>query len=135
MSRGLRGEQGSRGTREQRQAGRGREQGVPGTAWSTGSREERQVGRGWLLEPEQRAMFGLWAALKSPLFIAADLWYIPPPSRQILQNAEVVALLRDPLGVAADRIWKRGPLEVSACIFFSPPNPCQPLIYSEFLSF
>eukprot|EP00884_Botryococcus_braunii_P004825 jgi/Botrbrau1/14343/Bobra.0222s0013.1 len=73
-----------------------------------------QVGRGWLLEPSSTPCFGLWAMLKSPLLFGADLAFIPPPSRDILLRQEVIDIQQDPLGVAADRIWKEGPLEIFA---------------------
>jgi Alpha galactosidase A len=79
------------------------------------------VGRGFLLIPEQRTMFGLWAMFKSPLFFAVDLTFVPPPSREILLSEEVLAIHQDPLRVAADRIWKEGPLEVLPLVLHNVP--------------
>ncbi len=61
---------------------------------------------------EQRAHFALWALLKSPLFIGADLRTLSREAKEILTAAEVIAVNQDPLGVAGDLIWKQGPLEV-----------------------
>lgn len=61
---------------------------------------------------EQRAHFALWALLKSPLLVSADLRSIDPPSLDILLAEELIAVNQDPLGVAGDLIWKQGPQEV-----------------------
>ena len=50
-----------------------------------------QVGVGSPLSlPEQRAHCALWAVLKSPLLIGADLSVIPPESLAILKNKELI---------------------------------------------
>ena len=75
-----------------------------------------QVGnaaRGWLSQQEERAHFALWALLKSPLFVGADLRVLPPSSLAVLTSREVIAINQDPQGVAGDLIWKQGPKEVS----------------------
>lgn len=61
---------------------------------------------------EQRSHFALWALLKSPLLVSADLGSIAPESLAILKARELIAVNQDPLGVAGDLIWKEGPLEV-----------------------
>ena len=66
---------------------------------------------------EQRAHFALWALLKSPLFIGADLRTLSREAKEILTAAEVIAVNQDPLGVAGDLIWKQGPLEVGQLCF------------------
>lgn len=63
---------------------------------------------------EQRSHFALWALLKSPLFIGADLRTLSKEAKEILTAAEVIAVNQDPLGVAGDLVWKQGPLEVYA---------------------
>ena len=66
---------------------------------------------------EQRAHFALWALLKSPLFIGADLRTLSREAKEILTAPEVIAVNQDPLGVAGDLIWKQGPLEVGHLCF------------------
>ena len=73
-----------------------------------------QVGVGYLTINEQRAHFALWALLKSPLLIGADLRSIAPNSLAVLQAREVIAVNQDELGVAGDLIWKQGAREVGA---------------------
>ena len=76
-----------------------------------------QVGNPGLTVNEQRAHFALWALLKSPLFIGADLRSLSREAKEILTAAEVIAVNQDPLGVAGDLIWKQGPLEVGHLCF------------------
>lgn len=75
-----------------------------------------QVGNPGLTVNEQRSHFALWALLKSPLFIGADLRTLSKEAKEILTAAEVIAVNQDPLGVAGDLVWKQGPLEVSQCV-------------------
>ena len=74
-----------------------------------------QVGNGDLTLGEQRAHFALWALLKSPLLVGADLRSLDPDSLAILKAKEVLAVSQDPLGAPADLIWKRGTKEVRSC--------------------
>jgi alpha-galactosidase len=71
------------------------------------------VGNGKLTLGEQRTHFALWALLKSPLLIGADLRSINPDSLAILKAREVIAVNQDPLGVAGDLIWVQGASRVS----------------------
>lgn len=71
-----------------------------------------QVGNGVLTLQEQRSHFALWALLKAPLMVSADLRQLNPDSLEILTNAEIIAVNQDPLGVAGDLVWKQGPYEV-----------------------
>ncbi|KAK9799718.1 hypothetical protein WJX73_003682 [Symbiochloris irregularis] len=70
-----------------------------------------EVGVGMSL-PEQRSHFALWALLKAPLIIGADLRRIDDEALGILKARELVAVNQDGLGVAGDLLWKEGPLEV-----------------------
>ena len=70
------------------------------------------MGNGLLTLNEQRSHFALWALLKAPLIVSADLRRLPPASLAILTAVEVIAVNQDPLGVAGDLIWKQGPYEV-----------------------
>jgi alpha-galactosidase len=71
------------------------------------------VGNGNLLLGEQRAHFALWALMKSPLLIGADLRSISPDSLAILKAGEVIAINQDELGVAGDLVWMQGANRVS----------------------
>ncbi|KAL4435858.1 hypothetical protein ABPG77_000620 [Micractinium sp. CCAP 211/92] len=73
-----------------------------------------EVGNGLLTLGEQRAHFALWALLKSPLLIGADLRTIHPDSLAILKAREVIAINQDELGVAGDLIWQQGASRVYA---------------------
>ena len=50
----------------------------------------RQVGNDGLTLAQQRSHFALWALLKSPLMIGADLRAISKESLAILKNREVL---------------------------------------------
>ena len=71
------------------------------------------MGNGKLTLGEQRTHFALWALLKSPLLIGADLRSIDPDSLAILKAREVIAINQDPLAVAGDLIWVQGASRVS----------------------
>ncbi len=76
-----------------------------------------QVGNGDLTINEQRSHFALWSLLKSPLMVGANLAQLSEESYAILLAKEVIAVNQDPLGVAGDLIWKRGPAEVRLLSF------------------
>eukprot|EP00884_Botryococcus_braunii_P016364 jgi/Botrbrau1/3410/Bobra.0337s0043.4 len=63
---------------------------------------------------EQQAHFALWAIMKSPLVIGADMRLMTKEQVAILTNREVIAINQDPLGVAGDLIWKEGADEIYA---------------------
>ncbi len=74
-----------------------------------------EIGNGALTAAQERAHFALWALLKSPLLIGADLRTIGAASLDILLAEEVVAAMsQDALGVAGELIWKEGPREAYA---------------------
>ena len=70
-----------------------------------------QVGNGALTLNEQRSHFALWALLKAPLMVGADLRKLSREALAMLTNPEVIAVNQDALGVAGDLVWKQGPLE------------------------
>ena len=82
-----------------------------------------QVGVGMSIQ-EQRSHFALWALLKAPLLVSADLGHIDPEALAILRARELIAVNQDPLGVAGDLIWKEGPLEVSPLCYTGRGNGC-----------
>ncbi|KAJ9533678.1 hypothetical protein QJQ45_026749, partial [Haematococcus lacustris] len=71
-----------------------------------------EVGNGALSVGQQRAHFALWAVLKAPLLIGADLRRLPPASLAILKAREVIAVNQDELGAAGDLLWAEGTLQV-----------------------
>lgn len=73
-----------------------------------------EVGNGDLTLGEQRAHFALWAVLKAPLLVGADLRTLAPESLAILANRDLIATNQDELGVAGDLVWKQGSLETYA---------------------
>lgn len=79
---------------------------------STGGPTAQRLQGRHLSEKEERAHFALWAILKSPLFIAANLRHIGTASLAVLGGREVIAINQDELGVPGDLIWKQGPKEV-----------------------
>lgn len=81
-----------------------------------------QVGNGDLTINEQRSHFALWALLKSPLMVGANLAKLPKAGYDILLAKEVISVNQDPLGVAGDLVWKRGPTEVIKSSKFQSPR-------------
>lgn len=63
-----------------------------------------EVGLGGMTDEEYIAHFSLWAALKSPLLIGADLRTLSHEALTILSNPAVLAISQDPLGVPATRV-------------------------------
>lgn len=63
-----------------------------------------EVGLGGMTDEEYKAHFSMWAALKSPLLIGADLRELSAQTLSILNNPAVIAVNQDPLGKSARRI-------------------------------
>jgi alpha-galactosidase len=63
-----------------------------------------EVGLGGMTDEEYKAHFSMWAALKSPLLIGADLRELSAQTLSILNNPAVIAVNQDPLGKSAHRI-------------------------------
>jgi alpha-galactosidase len=73
-----------------------------------------EIGNGGMSDAEYRTHMSLWSMLAAPLIAGNDLRSMPPAVRDILTNAEVVAIDQDPLGRQAKRVSKSGDLEVWA---------------------
>jgi alpha-galactosidase len=73
-----------------------------------------EVGNGGMSHTEYVSHFSLWAMLAAPLIAGNDLSTMDEATRQILTNADVIAIDQDPLGQQARRLWKQGDLEVWA---------------------
>lgn len=63
-----------------------------------------EVGQGGMTDNEYIAHFSMWAALKSPLLIGADLRTLTPKALTVLNNPAAIAVNQDPLGRSALRI-------------------------------
>lgn len=71
-----------------------------------------EVGNGGMTIPEYRAHFSFWALLAAPLIAGNDVRSMSPEIKEILTNAEVIAVNQDRLGREGHRIQKNGDLEV-----------------------
>jgi alpha-galactosidase len=71
-----------------------------------------EVGNGGMTIPEYRAHFSFWALLAAPLIAGNDVRSMTPEIKEILTNAEVIAINQDKLGQEGRRVVKNGDLEV-----------------------
>lgn len=71
-----------------------------------------EVGNGVLTESESRAHFSLWCMLAAPLMAGNDLSIMDAATKNILTNAEMIAIDQDPLGKQGFKIRDYGQLEV-----------------------
>jgi len=71
-----------------------------------------EVGNGGMTVEEYRAHFSLWAVLAAPLMAGNDLRTMAPEIRDILTNAEVIAVDQDSLGRQGRKVRDDGELEV-----------------------
>jgi alpha-galactosidase len=62
------------------------------------------VGAARLTTREMRAAFSLWSILASPLVAGNDVRTMPDAARDILTNAEVIAIDQDPAGLQGTRL-------------------------------
>lgn len=63
-----------------------------------------EVGQGGMTDDEYVAHFTMWAVVKSPLLIGADLRKLPPLALSILNNPAIIAINQDPAGIPASRV-------------------------------
>ena len=73
-----------------------------------------EVGNGSMTPTEYRTHFSLWAMLAAPLIAGNDLRDMPPETREILLNKEVIAIDQDPMGREGHRVKRADGLEVWA---------------------
>lgn len=72
-----------------------------------------EVGKGNILNPtENRAHFGMWALMASPLIAGNDITTMSADTRDVLTNRDLIAVNQDPNGIQASRIRDDGDLEV-----------------------
>ncbi|KIX95875.1 uncharacterized protein Z520_08583 [Fonsecaea multimorphosa CBS 102226] len=65
-----------------------------------------EVGQGGMTDEEYKVHFSMWAALKSPLLIGADIRKLSPKTLTILNNPAVIAVSQDPLGRSVAQIFR-----------------------------
>lgn len=65
-----------------------------------------EVGQGGMTDDEYVAHFSMWAVLKSPLLIGADLRTLSASALSILNNPAVIAVNQDPLGLSARQVMR-----------------------------
>jgi alpha-galactosidase len=51
-----------------------------------------------MTEPQMQAVFSLYALIKTPLFVGADVTRLPPAALRTYLNKEVIAINQDPQG-------------------------------------
>ncbi|HXR39316.1 MAG TPA: glycoside hydrolase family 27 protein [Terracidiphilus sp.] len=71
-----------------------------------------EVGNGKLSIEENRSHFSMWAMLAAPLLAGNDLPHMKPEIRDILTNADVIAIDQDKLGRQGTRAYSDGEVEV-----------------------
>jgi len=73
-----------------------------------------EVGNGKMNRDEYRTHMSLWTLLAAPLLAGNDLRSMTPETKDMLTNAEVIAIDQDVKGAQGHRIWDEGPLEIWA---------------------
>jgi alpha-galactosidase len=71
-----------------------------------------EVGNGGMTDAEYKAHFSLWAMMAAPLIAGNDLASMSSTTKDILTNAEVIAIDQDPWGYQGHRIQGDNGLEV-----------------------
>ncbi len=71
-----------------------------------------EVGNGHMTNTEYISHFSLWAMMASPLIAGNDLRSMDTATKNILLNAEVIAVDQDPAGIQGTRVVTNGNLEV-----------------------
>jgi alpha-galactosidase len=73
-----------------------------------------EVGRGGMTDTEMRSHFALWAMLASPLIAGNDIRSMNAATRTILENANLIAINQDTLGLQATQVSNDGTRRVLA---------------------
>ena len=71
-----------------------------------------EIGNGHMKPDEYRTHMALWALLAAPLLAGNDLRTMSAETKELLTNAEVIAVNQDAKGIQGHRIWQEGPLEI-----------------------
>lgn len=67
-----------------------------------------ELGNGKLTDAEERAHFGLWAIMKSPIIMGTDMTKLKASTLAIIKNKVILAINQDPLGKAATTFTPKG---------------------------
>lgn len=70
------------------------------------------VGDFGLSADQERAQFGMWCMMASPLIMSVDVRNIRSSAQQLLLNPHLISINQDPLGVQGFRVFKRDGLEL-----------------------
>jgi alpha-galactosidase len=68
-----------------------------------------EIGNGGMTTTEYRTHMSLWSMLAAPLLAGHDVRTMPDFTRDILLNAEVIAIDQDAAGIQGTRVRKDGP--------------------------
>lgn len=71
-----------------------------------------EVGNGGMSDAEYKTHMSLWAILAAPLLAGNDLREMTPATRDILLNADVIAIDQDKDGKQGKRVWQSGEQEI-----------------------
>jgi alpha-galactosidase len=71
-----------------------------------------EVGNGGMTRDEYRTHMALWAILAAPLLAGNDLRNMPQETKEMLTNADVIAVDQDAKGMQGHRVWEEGTLEI-----------------------
>ena len=71
-----------------------------------------EVGNGGMTDTEYQTHLSLWALMAAPLIAGNDLRTMSTATRDILTNAEVIAINQDVYGQQGRRVWVNGNLSV-----------------------
>ncbi|EEQ98008.1 Alpha-N-acetylgalactosaminidase, putative [Perkinsus marinus ATCC 50983] len=74
--------------------------------------------------PRYQAQMALWSIFSSPLLMSNDLYNMPPGTKEILQNKEIIAVSQDPLGKMGYPIYTNTS-QVRVWIKELSPNGCK----------
>lgn len=61
-----------------------------------------------MTDGENRVLYGLWAIMKAPMLLSADLPNLPASIQAIINSPELIATNQDPLGVQARKLMLDG---------------------------
>ncbi|RXG73716.1 Alpha-N-acetylgalactosaminidase [Armadillidium vulgare] len=89
------------------------------------------IGNFGLSYEQSKSQMALWTIFAAPLLMSVDLRTIKPDYKAILQNAAVIAVNQDPLGIQGRRIYKENGIEIWA----RPISPVEGEFYSYAIVF
>ncbi|KAB7507380.1 Alpha-N-acetylgalactosaminidase [Armadillidium nasatum] len=89
------------------------------------------IGNFGLSYEQSKSQMALWTIFAAPLLMSVDLRTIKPEYKAILQNAAIIAVNQDPLGIQGRRIYKENGIEIWA----RPISPVEGDFYSYAIVF